>query len=372
MKAKRTLKWYQNRVKYLQTKPQPAQRSPEWYTARNTRITASAAACCLPLIEEVCKIYVDTYNIEKFKYNPNKCLSHFQTKEDFIIDKCKSFFGEDVYKDSIYTAHGTKYEEIATRLYRKKFNTPVIEFGLLPHPRLKYLAASPDGITPNGVMLEIKCPFSRKIIENQIPIQYWCQILLQLECTDLDECDFLECEIKELPTEDDFKNCVISKDQDKGIVLYHTYDVKKCIYPPDHLNSEQEFIDWAANIILEYSLQKIDISISYYFIHKWFVLNIKRNTIWFDTIKPYLKKTHTIVTKYQADKELFNNYCDAVYKLKNKKHIEHFNNTVCLIESDPEDKDFVIHHTDNKNGSDDNRSEVTDDIELNITTCIID
>jgi hypothetical protein len=53
-----------------------------------------------------------------------------------------------------------------------------------------------------GRMLEIKCPTMRKInysgdIKNTIcPIYYWCQIQQQLECMNLDECDFIQCNIE--------------------------------------------------------------------------------------------------------------------------------------------------------------------------------
>jgi hypothetical protein len=49
----RTSSWYRKRVKMLMKKKQPAQRSPEWFNERNTRITASEAACCLTLSKEI-------------------------------------------------------------------------------------------------------------------------------------------------------------------------------------------------------------------------------------------------------------------------------------------------------------------------------
>jgi hypothetical protein len=84
----------------------------------------------------------------------------------------------------------------------------------MPHETNPILAASPDGIvspycrdmvTPTklvGRMLEIKAPTMRKIkyegdIKDTIcPIYYWCQIQQQLECLNLDECDFIQCNIE--------------------------------------------------------------------------------------------------------------------------------------------------------------------------------
>ena len=341
MNKERSLKWYQNRVKILKSKPQPPQRTPEWYAARNTRITASETACCLNLSEEICKQYVDDFNIKNFKYKPNQCLSHYDTREDYIINKCRTFYGENLFKDSIYTLHGKKYEEIATRLYRKQFNTEVWEFGLLPHSRINWLAASPDGITPNGIMLEIKCPYSRKIEEGVPPIWYWVQMQHQLFVTDLDECDFLECEIKELKSEEEFINQTLENNQDKGILLNKLCEQDnseiKYIYPPDNLNTEMEYIEWANSIINQSEIKIVPI---YYFINKWFIIRVKRRKEWFEKIKPYLKSTIDLIRRFQNDKKLFDDYRESIYKLRNKEYLETYNNTICLIEHDSEE--FII------------------------------
>ena len=60
-------------------------------------------------------------------------------------------------------------------------------------------------------MLEIKCPLSRKIemegdIDDILPIYYQVQVQLQLECCDLDECDFWQCKITEYVSRVEFIN----------------------------------------------------------------------------------------------------------------------------------------------------------------------
>lgn len=343
----RDVKWYRNRVKVLRAKEQPAQRSVDWFRARNTRVTASEAACCLTLSEEHCKVYVEDFNVKNFKYKPDHCLSHYDNREDYIINKCRTFYGENLFKDSIYTLHGKKFEEIATRLYRKRFNTDVIEFGLLPHPRLSYLAASPDGITSNGIMLEIKCPYSRKIIEGVPPIWYWVQMQVQLEVADLDQCDFLECEIKEVSYEEYLK-IVPETNQDTGILLNKLAEPDnsetKYIYPPDSLNTNEEFINWSQNTIQEYQQQNIQVVPIFYFISKWFVLNVYRRKEWFNSVKHHFKENMELIKKLQADPQLFKDYRESIHKIRSKEYYERYNNTICLIEEDEfdhEDK-FVI------------------------------
>ena len=200
MKLKDNLSRLRNRVKTLLKKPQPVQRSPEWFANRNTLVTASEAASCLTTSKKVCERYANLYDISNFKYNDTKSANSYEKMNDYILKKCKAFYGEKVFFDSVYTLWGKKYEQIAVNLYKRKNNTDVYDFGLLKHPYLKWLGASPDGITPDGVMLEIKCPYSRKIKPNYVPFHYYIQVQIQLEVALLETADFMECEIKELDT----------------------------------------------------------------------------------------------------------------------------------------------------------------------------
>lgn len=342
----KSLEFLQNHVKYLQSIPSPGQRTVDWFNARYKAITASEAACCLTLSEEICKVYVDTFNIKNFKYKPEKCLSHYDNKEDYIINKCRGFFGENLFKDSVFTLHGKKYEEIATRLYRNKYNTKVLEFGLLQHPDYDYIAASPDGITPNGVMLEIKCPYSRKI-DGVVPLHYYTQLMHQLEVCDLEQCDFLECQINELENEETFTNTVIQDFQDKGILLnkINEFDNSetKYIYPPDNLSTAEEFIKWSNFTISQSDTEIIPI---YYFINKWGVINIKRQRNWFQTALPYYKNTIDIIRNFQDNIELFKSYKESIFTLRNQKYLKKYNDTVCLIDTESSELTTKIYNGD--------------------------
>lgn len=171
----------------------PEQRTPPWFAQRNKSITASDCGCVL-------------------SENKHEPLYNFVFKKVF-----GSTFGTN-----IFCYHGKKFENVVTLMYELINDVWVEEFGLLGHPVYNFLAASPDGIctpycrdkiTPSplvGRMLEIKCPFQRKIkysgeIKGEIcPDYYWCQVQLQLECCDLDECDFVQCNIEEYKTRQDY------------------------------------------------------------------------------------------------------------------------------------------------------------------------
>lgn len=173
----------------------PAQRSQEWFDARHKKITGSDAGCVL---------------------NMNKHEPQF----NFIIKKVLG----STFEGNQACYHGKKFEQVVTMMYELENNVITEEFGLLPHDTIDILAASPDGIcTPfcrDGVtkshlvgrMLEIKCPTMRKIkytgnIKDTIcPIYYWCQIQQQMECCNLDECDFVQCNIQEYNSRQEWIN----------------------------------------------------------------------------------------------------------------------------------------------------------------------
>ena len=319
------------RVKTLQKKPQPEQRTPEWFAQRQTKITASEAASCLFKSENVCRGYINAFNLTNFKINENESVNPYETREEYIIKKCASFYGENTFRDTPHTMWGKKYEEVATRFYRKFYNVNVIEFGLLNHSRLKWLAASPDGITEDGIMLEIKCPKTRKIDPQAPTFYYYIQMQIQLECTNLEECDFLECELKECDTEQEWLDYQLTSEQSKGIVL-GTADAY--IYPPDNLHTEQDYINWKN--------ENSHLLPSYYVITKYNIIRVKRDRDWFDIVKSDLKQVWEIVQKLQKNKEDFEKYKESIHAIKSRAYIEKWNKTDCLIDEEDSEGFFIV------------------------------
>lgn len=67
----------------------------------------------------------------------------------------------------------------AAQIYERRNGVSIKEFGLIAHPTVPFLGASPDGIVqnssnplvPKGTMLEIKCPPTR-VIDGVVPEHY--------------------------------------------------------------------------------------------------------------------------------------------------------------------------------------------------------
>tara|TARA_B100001248_G_scaffold259733_1_gene246345 strand:- start:34 stop:1368 length:1335 start_codon:yes stop_codon:yes gene_type:complete len=160
----------------------PEQRTEEWYKIREGVLTASSLADAIG-------------------------EGHFCTKEQLLIQKCGGPRGEVPFE---IVEWGVKYEPVATTFYEKMNNLTVLEFGLVPHPEFTIFGASPDGICDTdspedyiGRMLEIKCPPKRQFTE-EVPRHYWMQMQGQLECCNLEECDFLQVKFTEYFSENEY------------------------------------------------------------------------------------------------------------------------------------------------------------------------
>ena len=97
------------------------------------------------------------------------------------------------------------FEDMASRCYSQARNDiKIFEFGLIKDESNDHFGASPDGINEMGIMLEIKCPFSRTIKDNYIPEKYYSQIQGQLAVCNLKECDYLECKFQTYDSVDEY------------------------------------------------------------------------------------------------------------------------------------------------------------------------
>jgi putative phage-type endonuclease len=156
--------------------PSVAQRSQEWYDLRKERLTASDA---------------------------HKALVNNRTRQSLV--RAKAFPETAKFGCAVPTEWGKTFESMALRMYRaRRNNMPVHEFGLIPHPTLSCFGASPDGISDIGVMVEIKCPWTREIVPNYIPHYYETQMQGQMAVCGLSKCDYIECKIIPHKTKEDY------------------------------------------------------------------------------------------------------------------------------------------------------------------------
>ncbi len=157
--------------------PQYEQRSEMWFKQREDKLTSSDAGTVLGL-------------------NP------YSKPNDVLFKKCghdpKPFVG------NVATLHGQKYEDQAIEKYCKLTGQVNYNFGLISHEEVHnnkdyyWLAGSPDGIAisknlnSKPVLLEVKCPYRRKIKFGEIPKYYYPQVQLNMFICNLEVADFIE------------------------------------------------------------------------------------------------------------------------------------------------------------------------------------
>lgn len=319
----------------------PEQKSPEWFEMRNGKITASDGGTVLD-------------------------VNSHEPQFKFIIKK--TLFPP--FESNEFVHHGTKYEDIATMIYEYRMNVMTDEFGLIGHPKYNFLGASPDRICNKykldgihkskyiGRMLEIKCPYVRKIkmtgpiIDNICPIYYWVQTQLQLECCDLEECDFWQTEIKEYESRYDFnedtdpdepfrskttkfeKGCVIQLlpkkrmmetiEKDYNQVVYES---SKYIYPPKVEMSPHDCDVWISEALTDMRYdKKYD---DYYFdkVIYWKLVTsknvlINRDRKWFADSLPQLKQMWDYVLFFRENEDKLQLLVDYINSRERKKNKE--------------------------------------------------
>ena len=277
---------------------QPEQRTDEWYTFRNSTLTAS----------NIWKIFISDYS---------------QTQ--LILEKCQPL---DIDKFKVTNTNsplhwGQKYEPVSIMYYEKLNNTTVTEFGCIPHSQYSFIAASPDGIVCDknsdlfGRMLEIKNVVSREI-NGKPKMEYWIQMQLQMEVCDLNECDFLETKFVEYTEEEEFEND--NTTENKGIILQFCHnDSVHYEYAPLHVKStkEKEYSNWYDSKI-EINKEKTFVNTLFWKLEVISCVLVLRNKFWFSSILPSIEFFWNTILKEREDES---------YKLriKDKKKLEHKN-----------------------------------------------
>lgn len=212
-----TVPHYKEKLRVLLTDIGIEQRTENWYSARKTLITASDYAQALG-------------------------EGKFGTQKQFYQKKCG-------YEESKFDPYvpplkwGCMFESVAQDIYSHRNSFEIHEFGLLRHKTIDYLGASPDGITSEGVMLEIKCPYKRKIT-GEIPSQYYYQIQGQLDVCNLDECDYLECAFEVVDNSQQFWDEYDNYQYEQGIIIENTVD-NNPVYEYSNIEcSKEELYEW--------------------------------------------------------------------------------------------------------------------------------
>jgi len=245
---------YRSKLKELQKIPFVKQRSPEWFDMRKQRLTAS-----------------DLYDAIK---GGNTSLNLAKKKANIIVDTIN-------YNSIPALKWGTMFEPMASRCYSQAYNNiEIYDFGLICDPTNEHFGASPDGINDLGIMIEIKCPFTRKIIDDNIPVKYQLQIQGQLAVCGLNECDYVECEFKTFTDEYEYLSNVQNDLRiNHGVIAEYIDNEKQYYYLYSTCNITPS--DALININDEVSKNPIN-NLEFIKFHYWVLKKINTQKVYFD------------------------------------------------------------------------------------------
>jgi len=269
---------------YIQSIPQTKQRSQEWYDARDNMITASS----------VWKIFASDAQ-----------------RNSLIFEKCR--VGSGVNKsNSLGAANsqnpmqwGAKYEPVSRQLYSQRHeHEEVEEYGCIPHRRYPCLGASPDGITENGRMVEIKNIVNREITGEPLEA-YWIQMQIQMEVCGIDVCDFVETRFKEFDSEQAF----YAESAQKGVILQF---MPRMDVMTGAMSGEAEYVyselnpccvevaDWTERMQAERT-QSVLYYTYYWWLDEYSECVVKRNQLWFEAAIPEIEECWATIVRERED-----------------------------------------------------------------------
>ena len=195
---------------------------------------------------------------------------------------------------------GTRFEPIAKAMYCKLSTDKleIVDTTCVPHPTVPFLGASPDGIiltedvtNPRyGTLVEFKCPISRDFSDDTpVPPAYYHQMQLQMECTGLKSCDYIEMKFKDM----NYSAWMDSKAEWKGFFAINDDDVG--VQYRD-LDDPRDVATWRSEV-----LQSEDWNMVYWVLEKHRTKQVLHDPEWLTTNLPSMTDVwNTIVTHRAA------------------------------------------------------------------------
>jgi putative phage-type endonuclease len=289
------------KIQTLREKPQPDQRTPEWYARRNNLITASAAS----------KAFGSPASVNQLIYE--KCKNYSAAAAAAAAAAATGPLQGSVNSPLHW---GQRYEPVTVMVYEYRNKTRLGEFGCIQHDNYPFIGASPDGINVDpaspiyGRMVEIKNIFNREIT-GRPKEEYWIQTQIQMEVCDLDECDFVETRFKEYDSEAEYiadtyrdgKRGYSANGNEKGRILwfqtaptltnqgYVSQPIQLYEYAPIGAMTDEEYAEWEAAVFAKHQKSgNIWVRTIYWYLDEYSCVLVHRNRLWFSEAVKVLER----------------------------------------------------------------------------------
>ena len=192
---------------------------------------------------------------------------------------------------------GTRFEPIAKEIYCKLSDFPleIVDTTCIPHPTVSFLGASPDGIiltegVRHGRLVEFKCPISRVFSDDtEVPKAYYHQMQLQMECTQIDTCEYIEFQFR-TPS---YSEWVDSKAEHKG--FYAVSDDEMRVKYRDHADTRDP-ATWRHEVLETVD----DWTLVYWTLEKYRMKIVEHETDWLEKNLPSITEVWKTITDHRS------------------------------------------------------------------------
>jgi hypothetical protein len=267
----------------LMSRPQTTQRSGDWYEQFKTQLTAS--------------------ELSKITGSPRERGTLVLQKAG-KIDISGRGSHVPTYRDAMTPFDwGICLEPAVKLVLEKDWSAVIHEVGRFTHPTDSRLAASPDGLLLKsekfperaGHLVEIKCPKTRKI-GVKVPMEYFYQMQLQMEVTDVRACEYVEFRFNLLDSEKVANETVAGKYHGVAVLAGCFCEEKAEWIPCKYYYGPVNDLDWKPELGLNEQTLERNVWICDAFHHE----TVLRDENWFANLMPKIDAFWTDVERAKA------------------------------------------------------------------------
>jgi len=263
-------------IQSIKNKPQTEQHTLEWHAEKINLLTASEFGYVIGTAPAARK------NVYDRKFIKAASLANQQAAGLVPVQDTTPVGISNENNGLQATTWGHRFEPVARNLASMIFfnNNPIADnLGRIIHKTHIKLAASPDGMIESGSqaghLVEIKCPITRSLIEDEIPYEYYCQMQIQMEVTNCPAVEYIEMKFSQSPI-------LLEKEGWMGVlVVIEEEDTLRYEYGPFYKDDTSKLSAWKPTTLKPESIIR---ERAYWFLEDSHWKTVHRNSFWWTEV----------------------------------------------------------------------------------------
>lgn len=260
----------------IKNKPQTEQHTLEWHAEKINLLTASEFGYVVGTAPAARRNVYDRKFIKAASLSNQQAVGLIPAQDSTPVGISNENNGLQA------TTWGHRFEPIARNLASILFfdNNPIADnLGRIIHKTHTKLAASPDGMIESGSqaghLVEIKCPITRLLVEDEIPYEYYCQMQIQMEVTNCPAVEYIEMKFSQ-------SSNLLEKEGWMGVlVVIEENDTLRYEYGDFYKNNTSKLSAWQPKTLKPESIIR---ERAYWFLEDSHWKTVHRNSFWWTEV----------------------------------------------------------------------------------------